>query len=79
MHQLININYDRWGIPINTLTAIFIIIVVLGVVVSNIMLLKYSAKFSMKDKINLDPLEQAKQRAETIKQQQKDGKQQNNG
>ena len=42
------------------LTAILIILVVLGVIVSNIMLLKYSAKFNMKN-INQDPIEKAKQ------------------
>lgn len=40
-------------------TAFFIIIVVLAVIVSNIMLLKYSAKMSMKN-INQDPIDQAK-------------------
>lgn len=41
------------------LTAIIIILVVLGVIVSNIMLLKYSAKFNFKN-INQDPIEKAK-------------------
>lgn len=45
------------------LTAILIILVVLGVIVSNIMLLKYSAKLTMKN-INQDPIEKAKQQLE---------------
>ncbi len=44
-----------------TWTALFIIIVVLGVILGNIMLLKYSAKMSMKN-INQDPIEKARER-----------------
>ena len=43
-----------------TLTAFIIIVLVLGIIVSNILLLKHSAKFPMK-KINQDPIEKAKQ------------------
>lgn len=42
------------------LTAIIIIFLVLGVIASNIMLLKYSAKFNFKN-VNQDPIEKAKQ------------------
>ncbi|MDA8621648.1 DUF2897 family protein [Psychrosphaera sp.] len=49
-------------------TALFIIIVVLGVIVSNIMLLKYSAKMSLKN-VNQDPIEKAK---EALKERDKD-------
>lgn len=48
------------------LTAILIILVVLGVIASNIMLLKYSAKFNLKN-LNQDPIEKAK---DQLKQQQ---------
>lgn len=48
------------------LTAIIIIIVVLGVIVSNIMLLKYSAKMSLKN-LNQDPIEKARQQLEEQK------------
>ena len=47
------------------LTAILIILVVLGVIASNIMLLKYSAKFNLKN-LNQDPIEKAK---DQLKQQ----------
>lgn len=46
--------------------ALIIILVVLGVIVGNLMLLKHSAKFSMKN-INQDPIERAKQ---TLKERQ---------
>lgn len=42
---------------------ILLILIVLGVVVGNISLLKYSAKFDMK-KFNQDPIEKAKQSLE---------------
>jgi len=45
-------------------TALFIIVVVLGVIVSNIMLLKYSAKMSLKN-VNQDPIEKAKETLKT--------------
>lgn len=47
------------------LTAILIILIVLGVIASNIMLLKYSAKFNLKN-LNQDPIEKAK---DQLKQQ----------
>jgi hypothetical protein len=50
----------------DTFTAILIIFVVLGVVVSNIMLLKYSAKFSFKN-VNQDPIEKARKSREKSK------------
>ena len=43
--------------------AIIIIVLVLGVVIGNIMLLKHSAKLSMKN-INPDPIEEARKRLE---------------
>jgi uncharacterized membrane-anchored protein YhcB (DUF1043 family) len=42
---------------------IIIIVLVLGVVVGNILLLKHSAKLSMKN-VNQDPIEQARKRLE---------------
>lgn len=51
------------------LTAILIIVVVLGVIISNIMLLKYSAKLDLK-KLNQDPIEKAKQQLEQNKRDQ---------
>ncbi len=39
--------------------ALIIIVLVLGVIVGNIMLLKHSAKFSLKG-LNQDPIEKAK-------------------
>lgn len=42
------------------ITVILIIVLVLGVIVSNIMLLKYSAKMNMKN-LNQDPIDKAKQ------------------
>lgn len=48
------------------LTAVIIILIVLGVIVSNIMLLKYSAKLGLKN-INQDPIEKAKQQLEQEK------------
>ena len=42
------------------LMVVAIIVIVLGVIVGNIMLLKYTAKFSMKN--NRDPIEDAKER-----------------
>ncbi len=45
------------------LTALLIILVVLAVIVSNIMLLKYSAKFNLKN-LNQDPIEKAKKQLE---------------
>lgn len=47
-------------------TAIIIIIVVLGVIISNIMLLKYSAKMSLKN-FNQDPIEKARKQLEEEK------------
>ena len=44
---------------------------VLGVIVSNIMLLKYSAKFPMTKNINQDPIEQAIKRKQQREQQEK--------
>ncbi|QTH64339.1 DUF2897 family protein [Psychrosphaera ytuae] len=43
--------------------AIGLIVLVLGVVISNIMLLKHSSKFSMKN-FNQDPIDNARQRLE---------------
>jgi beta-lactam-binding protein with PASTA domain len=43
------------------LMVVAIIVIVLGVIVGNIMLLKHTAKFSMKN-INRDPIEDAKER-----------------
>lgn len=54
------------------LTAIIIILVVLGVIVSNIMLLKYSAKFNLKN-INQDPIEKAKQQLKEQQTPEKNG------
>ena len=48
-------------------TALIIIVIVIGVIVSNIMLLKHSAKMSMKN-FNQDPIENAKQ---TLKERQR--------
>ncbi|MBU2918792.1 DUF2897 family protein [Psychrosphaera sp. F3M07] len=48
--------------------AIIIIVLVLGMVVGNIMLLKHTAKFSMK-RLNQDPIEIAK---ETLAQRKQD-------
>ncbi|NVK24470.1 MAG: DUF2897 family protein [Gammaproteobacteria bacterium] len=51
------------------LTALLIILVVLGVIVGNILLLKHTAKMPMK-KITLDPVEKAKaQRQKELEQQ----------
>lgn len=47
-------------------TAILIILVVLGVIISNIMLVKYSTKMGLKN-ITRDPLEDAKARNEQRK------------
>lgn len=52
------------------ITAIIIILIVLGVIASNLMLLKYSAKFNVKN-LNRDPLEQAKQLAKQKQQEEK--------
>lgn len=57
------------GILMN-LTALLIILLVLGVIVGNIMLIKYSAKFNLKN-VNQDPIEKAKQQFENQKQSKK--------
>ena len=44
-----------------SLTAFLIILLVLGIIVSNIMLLKHSAKFPM-TKVKQDPIENAKKK-----------------
>lgn len=54
-------------------TAIVIILLVLGVIASNIMLLKYSAKFNLKN-VKQDPIEKAKQQLEEQKKQQDENK-----
>lgn len=41
-------------------TAFWIIAIVIGVIISNVMLVKYTAHFKMKN-INQDPIEKAKQ------------------
>lgn len=53
-----------------TLFAGFIIVLVLGIIVSNILLLKHSAKFSMKN-LKQDPIENAKKLLEERKSEEK--------
>ena len=50
--------------------ALGIIILVLGVIASNIMLLKHSANMSMKN-VNQDPIENARKRLEERKKEEK--------